>query len=226
MGTAADSSPPPSGQDNVIVHARMVFERQLDDGQRRLVRIVLVIGAVLLAMLAVTGVWQFFLHEPDPEWIDIGRDEAGIPPELEEGGSAGFHGLWSTLTGVLIVVGGGIFALRVAHRVPRALWMSFLVVLGGAITGQLIRFVAIEPNEGPRSDEAGYVQVFSNGNEYILTDDRAYSPTTFALLVLLHVAMLPLLGLTLWYGLRRLRRVDPDDRSAERVGWDVKGLNP
>lgn len=153
--------------------------------------------------------------------VGVDRDRLNAPPPGESEGSAGWHGLTATFTGVLIVVGGGVFALRVAHRMPRALWMSLLVIVAGVITGRLINFNANEPKDGPRTDERGYLQTLAGGNEYILTESRSFSPTTFVVLVLVHLAMLPILAAVGWYGLRRLRRPDPDDRSAERTGWIV-----
>lgn len=208
----------------LVARARAEYARNLGPTQRRIVRVLLVLAAVLLVGLTLTGIWQFFFHPPDPTWSTITPDKVDAAAPAAERGGATFHGLFSTLLAMLALIGGAVFTLAVAQRLPRVVPIFLVVVVAAVFTGHLIRFNAVKPEGGPPTDTRGYLQIFDGGNDYVLTDLRAYSTTSIVALTLLHLAMLPLLALAAWYGLRRLSRPDPDDRSAERVGWDVRGL--
>lgn len=204
--------------------ARAVYRRDLDTVARRIVAILVWSTVVLVGGLAITGVVQFFVHAPDPKWFDIPPDQVGAAGTATPQPSAELHGMFSTLTGILVLVGGGVFAFRVAERLPRFLVLAFVLVIAGAFTGDLIRFNVIKPDDGPPTERRGYLQILEGDNEYILTDLRAYSTASFVAMIVLHLSILPLLVVAARRGLRRLDRPDPDDRSADRVGWDVSAL--
>lgn len=161
-------------------------------------------SVTMLFGVTLTGIWQFFAHEPNPEWFEYTPNSGfSVDPEPSTG-IAQLHDLFALGCGVVALVGAAWFAYRIAHRLPLAAIVAFTCIVFALLTESLVRFNVIQI-EGLRFDQVGpgYAQVFTENVEYVVTDVGQSGPWPFRLLVLAHIATIPILVGFSWWSIRR-----------------------
>jgi len=166
-----------------------------------------VFGALSIAMLvgvSVTGVWQFFAHESNPDWYSYVPDTGFNVNQANPTGMAQVHGLFGLGSGLVALLGSAWFAYRIAHRVPLACMVAFGCIVFGALTEALVRYNVIK-FEGRSLDQAesGYAQLFTGGVEYVVTDVGQTGLVPFLLMTLAHIATVPILVGFAWLSIVR-----------------------
>ena len=152
------------------------------------------LAVVALAGVTLTGIWLFFAHAPDPGYTGY---QPGAGTRLDEEPQtvvSQLHDVFATVAGVIALTGTAWFAYRVSHRIPTLGVVGFAVVVFGSLLGGAVRFNIVEFEDQPLSAaDSGYVQVFSRDLEYAVTAVGQVGPQLFQLIVLSHVATVPLL---------------------------------
>ena len=180
-----------------------------------------ILSAIMLIGVSVTGVWQFFAHESNPDWFAYVPDSGFTVSQQPSTEVAQVHDLFGLGAGIVALVGTGWFAYRIAHRVPLASLVAFLCILFAAFTEALVRFNIIK-TQGLTFEEAGpgYAQLFTNDIEYVVSDAGQSGIGPFRLLVVAHIATVPLLvGFAWWSIVRALDRRTLELANAPKRTW-------
>ncbi len=176
---------------------------------------------VMLVGVSLTGVWQFFAHESNPDWFDYAPDTGFSAPQRPPTGVAQVHGLFALGSGIVALAGTGWFAYRIAHRVPLGCIVAFVCIAFANITEALVRFNVIEI-DGLTFEQVGpgYMQVFTDEVHYVVTDAGHTGVGLFRLLLLAHVATVPILvGFGWWSIVRALDRREREIADAPERTW-------
>lgn len=183
-----------------------------------------IFGILSIAMLTgvtVSGTWQFFNHESNPDWYDYVPDTAFSVNQQPATGMAQVHGLFGLGSGIVALVGSAWFAYRIAHRVPLAILVAFGCIVFAALTEALVRFNVIKL-EGKTLDQAssGYTQLFTGDVEYVVTDVGQSGVVPFAITLVAHIATIPILvGFSWWSIVRALDRQTMEIANAPKRTW-------
>lgn len=182
-----------------------------------------VLGALSIAMLvgvSLTGLWQFFAHQSNSDWFDYVPDTGFSANQQPATGMAQVHGLFGLGCGIVALLGSAWFAYRIAHRVPLAVLIAFGCIVFAMLTESLVRYNVIQV-EGLNFDQvAGYPQVFTSDIDYVVTDVGQTGPWPFRLLVVAHVATIPILvGFAWWSIVRTLDRRTFEIANAPERTW-------
>lgn len=183
-----------------------------------------VIGAlsiILLVGVTVTGIWQFFAHESNPQWFAYAPDRTLVVEPPLPTGMALAHRFFADGAGIVALFGGAWFSYRIAHRVPVALMVAFVCILFGVFTEALVRFNVIKITGVAFEDVGpGYSQLFTRDVEYVVTDARQQSRGAFLLLFVAHLATIPILvGFGWWSIVRAVERRAAEIRNAPKRTW-------
>jgi hypothetical protein len=182
--------------------ARATFHSTLTHEQQRGVKILGWVVVVVLGGLTITGIWQFFANEPDPAWFG---HVVGSSARREASPSSGIgeaHGMFSTASGVIALLGGGWFAYKVIFDVPWIAVLAVGIVIFGSLTGSTMRFNAVKLEGQPYADAGpGYVQVYGTDIVHVVTDKWDLGPMAIRLLTMSHVLALPALLAIAWVSL-------------------------
>lgn len=183
-----------------------------------------VLGALSITMLAgvsLTGLWQFFAHQSNSDWFDYVPDTGFSVNQQPATGMAQVHGLFGLGCGVVALLGSAWFAYRIAHRVPLAVLIAFGCIVFAMLTESLVRYNIIRI-EGLTFDQVGmgYPQVFTGDVDYVVTDVGQTGPWPFRLLVVAHLATIPILvGFAWWSIVRTLDRRTFEIANAPERTW-------
>lgn len=183
-----------------------------------------IFGALSITMLvgvSLSGVWQFFFHESNPDWFEYVPDSGFSVNQEPASGMAQVHGLFGLGSGIVALLGSAWFAYRIAHRVPLASLVAFGCILFATLTETLVRFNVIQI-EGLALDQVGqgYTQVFTSDVEYVVTDVGQSSAWAFRVLVVSHIATIPVLVGFAWWSIRRtLDRRTHEIANAPERSW-------
>lgn len=170
---------------------------------KRGVDILGIVSVFMLVGISVSGIWQFFAHEPDPAFFAYRPGfESGFSSQQSVG--AQVHDLFATGTGAVALFGSAWFAYRISHAVPVVGVLTMIVAFLASATAALVRFNAIKL-EGRAFDEAdtGYLQVFTESVQFVVTDRGQSGPTAFRIAVLAHILTVPTLVGFSWWWIRR-----------------------
>lgn len=179
------------------------------------------LAIVMLIGISVTGVWQFFAHESDPDWYDYVPDSGFSVPQQPSVGAAQAHGLFGLGAGIVALLGTAWFAYRIAHRVPLASLSAFACILFATLTEALVRFNVIKL-EGRTLDQAdaGYTQLITGNVEYVVTDAGQTGAAPLLILLATHIVTLPILvGFAWWSIVRALDRRTFEIANAPERTW-------
>ena len=181
------------------------FRSTLTVEQQRIVRTLGVLSIIMLTGLTITGVWQFFAHEPNPAWFDYVPGSGARQQATTSTGVAATHSLVSTFGGIVALAGGGWYAYKVSFSVPWLWLLALGLALFGSFTGSLIRFNAIKlPNKTYEEAGTGYPQLFLGDVEFVVTDRWDLGSTAIRLMTLSHIITVPILLFAVWACLPRL----------------------
>jgi len=188
-----------------------------------------VFGGLSITMLvgvSLSGIWQFFFHESNPDWFDYVPDTGFSVNQQPSTGMAQVHGLFSLGCGIVALVGSAWLAYRIAHRIPLATLVAFGCILFAALTESLVRFNIIKIS-GLTFEQVGpgYAQVFTDDVEYVVTDAGQSSAWAFRSLVVAHIATVPVLVGFAWWSIRRTldRRIHEINNAPERTWFKTIG---
>ena len=180
-----------------------------------------ILSIIMLVGVSLTGVWQFFAHESNPDWFAYVPDTGFSASQQPSTGVAQVHDLFGLGSGIVALAGTGWFAYRIAHRVPIASLVAFICIVFAALTETLVRFNVIQVSGlafeavGP-----GYTQLFTSDIDYVVTDVGQTGATSFRLLVAAHVATIPILvGFAWWSIVRALDRRTFEIANAPERTW-------
>lgn len=163
-----------------------------------------VVSIVVLVGVTVTGLWQFFAHEANPDWYAYVPDSGFTADAVPSTGMARIHGFFADASFVVAMIGGGWFAYNIAFTVPRTVIVAFITTFVGVLTGGIVRFNVVKLS-GRTHEEAGagYLQLFTNSVDYVVNGRTEFGATGFRLLTLLHVATVPILVVFAWIAISR-----------------------
>lgn len=183
---------------------RRRFLATLGPTERRGVGVLAWISCGALVAVTVTGLWQFVAHRPDPAWYDYSPGTDLRPQPSASEGMAAAHAFAADVTTAVALFGGAWFAYKVVFRIPRVLALAVGLAVTNLITGSLIRFNAVKLS-GRALDEAGdgYLQLFVNRVEYVVTDKQTFGPLAIRILTLTHVLAVPILLAVAWLAIGR-----------------------
>ena len=172
-------------------------------------KVMYAIGWLALALsigLTVTGIWQFFNHEPDTALSGY-RPGLGNPPSLGEStGIASLHGFLGDVAGVLTLFGGAWFSARVIFKLSWFSASTLLIIIFSLLTGNVIRFNASVQDGEVDVTTSGYVQFFSGDAQMAITDRSELHLAWITTWTVLHVASIPVLVVSAWFTLRQARK--------------------
>ncbi len=180
-----------------------------------------ILSITMLVGLTITGIWQFFAHESNPDWFAYVPDTGFAVSQQPPTGVAQVHGLFGLGAGIVALVGSGWFAYRIAYRIPLASLVAFVCIVFAMLTEALVRYNIIKV-QGLAFEqvESGYAQLFTNDIAYVVTDVGQAEPSSFRLLVLAHIATVPILvGLAWWSILRALDRRTAEIANTPERTW-------
>ncbi len=153
-----------------------------------------VLSIVVLVGVSATGAWQFFAHELNPEWF--GYMPGGTFSVNSKGptGMALAHRFFGDAAAILALMGGAWFCFQIVYRVPAVVVVIFCCTLFAVLTEALVRFNLIKL-QGLTFEEVGpgYPQVFGSDVDYVVTDAGQTNVGVFRLLILSHIATVPIL---------------------------------
>jgi hypothetical protein len=184
---------------------RARFRSTLTSEQQRGVSVLAGVSIVILAGLVSTGLWQFFTHESDPSWFDHVAGSSSRQQAAPSEGIADVHGVFATAGGVVALLGGAWFAYKVAFNIPWIALLAIVLTVLGSVTGSWIRFNAVKL-QGRSYEDAGrgYVQIFVDDVEYVVTDNWDLGSTAILFLTVSHVLALPFLLTVAWLSVPRV----------------------
>lgn len=212
--------------ETAVRNIRYVLTSTLDDTQQRGTWILLWATTITVVGLAVTGTYLFFLHEPDPEWIDYVPYSDLRPATNPSRGMEALHGHFADAAAIIVLIGGGWLVYRVIHAVPKVVAGALVAVVITHVTGALTRFNVIRlDGQAPEEVQRGYLQIFGGDMWVMVTDRWDFGPWAARIVTVLHVIVLPLLVRAGW---RTLSRASADAveeaRQSPYVGW-IKGVD-
>jgi hypothetical protein len=183
-------------------------------GEKRVARRFGWASAFVMAGLTITGVWQFFSHEPDQNWFRYTKETSVNLPRLPSTGGAELHALFGDAAFVIALFGGAWFAYKVLFRLPKFAIFATLVTLLANITGSVIRFNAVKIS-GRSFEQAdnGYLQLFTQDLEFMVNGRQEVEPITAQLLTLGHIVTVPVLLIAAWFALMRARQAREREQS-------------
>ena len=184
------------------------------------------LAITMLVGLTLTGIWQFFFHESNPDWYGYVPDSGFSVTQQPPTGVAQAHGLFGLGAGIVALIGTAWFAYRIAHRVPMASLIAFGLIVFATFTEAIVRFNLIKI-EGQSFEQAGpgYLQLLTNDIEYVVTDAGQTSAAPFVLVVGAHIATVPLLvGVVWWATIRSLDRRTVEMANEPERSW-ARSLN-
>ena len=179
------------------------------------------LSITMLVGVSLSGLWQFFAHESDPDWFDYVPDSGFSVNQAPATGMAQVHGLFGLGSGIVALLGSAWFAYRIAHRVPLASLVAFGCILFASLTETLVRFNVLQiPGLALDQVGPGYVQVFTSDLEYVVTDVGQTGAWPFRSIVLSHIATIPVLvGFAWWSIVRTLDRRTYEINNAPERSW-------
>lgn len=212
--------------ETAVRNIRYVLTSTLDDTQQRGTWILLWASTITAVGLMVTGTFLFFLHEPDPDWIDYVPYSGVRPPTNPSTGMEALHGHFADAAGIIAIIGGGWLIYRVIHAVPKVVAATLVVVIATHVTGALTRFNVVRlEDQAPEEVQRGYLQIFGGDMWVMVTDRWDFGPWAARIVTILHVVALPFLVRAGWRVLSRSAADAVDEaRESPYVGW-VKGVD-
>lgn len=158
----------------------------------------------MLVGVTITGIWQFFAHEPNPDWFAYVPDTGFTAEAVPSTGMARIHGFFADGSVIVAMAGGGWFAYNIAHTIPKTAVVAFVTTVIGVFSGSLIRYNVVKI-DGLRHEDAtdGYWQLFVKPVEYVVTGRTEFGANGFRLLTVIHVATIPILVGFAWVAIRR-----------------------
>lgn len=215
---AVDSAPIRANQSVGIAGLLARIDR-LPAADRRIVKVVGISAVLILIGLTITGVAVFIEHQADAGWTRAAERGLGLPTEPASTTLEDLHATFGTLGGIVALIGGGLIAIRVLHRVAGVFSTGLVMVVFGAVTGSIIRFNVVERSNGFDASAQGYGQFFGGDVVRVFTDRSEFGSATIAAITSAHVATVPIVIIA---GLVTLRRADRDrliaeDLAAERL---------
>ena len=207
--------------DAALRNIRYVLTATLDETQRRGTWILLWATMVTVVGLMVTGTFLFFLHEPDPDWIDYVPYSEIRPRTNPSTGMEALHGHFADAAGIIALIGGGWFVYRVVHAVPKVVAAGLVVVIATHVTGALTRFNVVRLEaQAPEEVQRGYLQIFGGDMWVMVTDRWDFGPWAARIVTVLHVIALPFLVRAGWRALTAASAVTVEEAKASPyVGW-------
>jgi hypothetical protein len=183
------------------------FGRTVTPTERRFAGWLGWVSIIVITGLTLTGIWQFFSHEPNPDWFSYTPENGLIGSSKPSTGGAELHALFGDAAFVIALFGGAWFAYKILFRVPKFATVAALVALGANITGSVIRFNAVKIS-GRTLEQAGdgYVQIFTDDVEFVVNGRQELGPTAIRLLTFGHIVSVPVLSIAAWYVLTRSHR--------------------
>ncbi len=162
------------------------------------------LSVLVLVGLTLTGIWQFLFHASDPDWYNYRPDSDYSQRAKPSVGMARWHGIFGDASMILALAGGGWFAYQIAEGLPKANVIAFLCTLTGVLTAIVFRFNVVKLT-GLEFEDAGtgYLQIFTNDVDYVVTGKIQWGPNAFRALTVAHVLTVPIL---LWFGWQSIRR--------------------
>lgn len=210
--------------ETAVRNIRYVLTSTLDDTQQRGTWLLLWATTITVVGLTVTGTFLFFLHEPDPDWVDYVPYSDLRPPTNPSSGMEALHGHFADAAAIIVLIGGGWLVYRVIHAVPKVVAASLIVVVATHVTGALTRFNVVRL-EDQTTDEVqrGYLQIFGGDMWVMVTDRWDFGPWAARVVTVLHLIALPILVRAGWRALVRSSAATVEEaRQSPYVGW-VKG---
>lgn len=169
---------------------------------------------VVVVGLAVTGAWQFFTHEPDPDWFRYTTESKLRFSSKPSTGGAELHGLLGDAAFVLALFGGAWFAYKILFRVPKFAVFAAFVAFAANITGSVVRFNAVKI-DGRALNQAddGYLQLFASNMDFVVNGRQELGPATARFLTFGHIVTVPVLLIAAWFTLMRARQAREREQS-------------
>lgn len=180
-----------------------------------------IVSIFLLVGVTITGIWQFFAHESNPQWFAYQPGNTLIVEPPLPTGVALAHRFFADGAGIVALFGGAWFSYRIAFRVPAAIVVAFVCILFGVLTEALVRYNIIKI-AGLTFEEVGpgYSQLFTGDVEYVVTDARQQSRGAFLLVVVSHIATIPILVGFGWRSIvQAIDRRAAEIRNAPKRTW-------
>ena len=163
-----------------------------------------VISVVMLVGVSVTGLWQFFAHEPNPDWYGYIPDTGFTAEAVPSTGMARIHGFFADGSFIVALIGGSWFAYNIAFTIPRTAIVALVTTFVGVLTGGIVRFNVVKLSGVPHEEaSAGYLQLFTNSLEYVVNGRTEFGANSFRLLTVIHVATVPILVVFAWIAISR-----------------------
>ncbi len=189
-----------------LATVRHRYRRWLNVEQRRGVRVLAWVSVVCLVGVSVTGIWQFFAHEPDPAWFLY---RPGFqPPSAPSTGMAELHSMFAMATASVALLGGGWLVYKVLYAVPWPVMAALGSAVFGLISGSVIRYNAVKLTGRDLAEaERGYTQIFGGDLEYVVTSRFELGAAAIRVWTVAHLLTVPVLLAVIWFGLPR--RDDP-----------------
>ena len=183
-------------------------------GEKRVARRFGWASAFVMAGLTITGVWQFFSHEPDPNWFRYTTETSLSLPRKPSTGGAELHALFGDAAFVIALFGGAWFAYKIVFRVPKLAVLAILVTFLANITGSMIRFNAVKISEHSfEHADDGYLQLFNRDLEFVVNGRQELGSATVQILTFGHIVTVPLLLFAAWFTLMRARHAREREQS-------------
>jgi len=208
------------------------FQQYRDIGEKtfplhqRGVDVLGVLAIIMIVGLSVTGTWQLFAHESNPDWYSYIPDSGFTVTQQPPTGVAQAHGLFGLGAGIVTLLGSAWFAYRVAHRVPLAGLVALVCIVFAAMTEALVRFNIIK-FDGRTLEEAGsgYPQLLGGDVEYVVTDAGQTGVVQFLIITAAHIATIPILVGFAWWSITRGldRRTREIENAPERTWFKTLG---
>ncbi|MDC0359373.1 hypothetical protein OAM92_01435 [Acidimicrobiales bacterium] len=191
------------------------FWRTVTPGERRVARWFGWLSMFVVAGLTTTGVWQFFSHEPDPDWFRYTTESKLRFSSKPSTGGAELHGLLGDAAFVLALFGGAWFAYKILFRVPKFAVFAAFVAFAANITGSVVRFNAVKI-DGRALNQAddGYLQLFTSNMDFMVNGRQELGPATAQFLTFGHIVTVPVLLIAAWFTLMRARQAREREQSA------------
>ena len=208
--------------ETALANIRYVLAATLDETQRRGTWVLLWATAITLVGLTVSGTILFFVHQPDPDWLDYVPYSDIRPQTSPSTGMEAMHGHFADAAAVIALIGGGWFVYRVVYGVPPITAIALVVVIVSHVTGALTRFNVVRLDGQLPGDEtqSGYLQIFGADMGVMVTDRWDLGPWAARIVTVSHVVALPLLAWAGWRAVARAAAADvAEARRSPYVGW-------
>ena len=177
--------------------------RDLEGSDRTVATVNAVLAVLLLAGLAVTGVWQFLFHDPDWDTHVVGT---GRPVLSAPVGIADVHRTLADMAAILALWITGWTSYRILASVSRTGLAVVSVIVVGIVTGSRIRINAVVRDGIVDADARGYGQVFAGNYDFVIADRNDVEPVAAVFWTTVHIATLPLVAAIIWFAFRQSQR--------------------